>query len=56
MKVCPSYAVAYAENFHGVFHSVTNGGHLYLVCAVCDVTIWHYGHVSKPSFWRTLLT
>jgi len=25
--------VAYAENFHGGFHSVTYGGHLYLVFA-----------------------
>jgi len=24
----------------GGFHSVAQGGHLYLVCAVCDVTIW----------------
>jgi len=30
-------AVAYAENFHGGFHSVACGGHLYLVRAVCDV-------------------
>jgi len=30
-----SVPVGYAENFH----SVTWGGHLYLVCAVCDVTI-----------------
>jgi len=30
--------VAYAENFHGG-HSVAYGGHLYLVCPVCDVTI-----------------
>jgi len=38
------------------FHSVANGGHLYLVCAVCDVTIWRHNHVSKPTFWRSLLT
>jgi len=31
--------VAYAENFHGGGHSVTYAGDLYLVCAVCDVTI-----------------
>jgi len=31
--------VPYAENFHGGVHSVAYGGHLYLVCAVCDVTI-----------------
>ena len=29
--------VAYAEYFHGVFHSVAYGGRLNLVCAVCDV-------------------
>jgi len=43
-------SVAYAENFHGGFHSVAYGGHLYLVCAVCDVTIWSHIHVSKPTF------
>jgi len=31
--------MAYAENFHGGVHSVADGGNLYLVCAVCDVTI-----------------
>jgi len=32
--------VAYPENFHGgEFSSGLYGGHLYLVCAVCDVTI-----------------
>jgi len=36
---CPIFSVAYAENFHGVFGSGSHGGHLYLVCAVCDVTI-----------------
>jgi len=46
--------VAYAENFHGG-HSVAYGGHLYLVCPVCDVTIWRHAHVSKPTFWRSLL-
>jgi len=25
--------------FMGGFHSVAHGGYLYLVCAVCDVTI-----------------
>jgi len=48
--------VAYAENFHGGFHSVARGVHLYLVCAVCDVTIWRHIYVSKPTFWRSLLT
>jgi len=38
------------------FHSVAYGGHLYLVCAVCDVTIWRHIHVYKPTFWRSLLT
>jgi len=37
------------------FHSVAYGGHLYLVCALCDVTIWRHIHVSKPTFWRSLL-
>jgi len=31
--------VAYAENLHGMVHSVVYGGNLYLVCGVCDVTI-----------------
>jgi len=48
--------VVYAEYFHGVgFHSVAYGGHLYLVCAVCDVTIWRHIHVSKATFWRRFL-
>ena len=37
----------------GGFHSAVYGGHLYLVCAVCDVTISHHIHVSKPTFWRS---
>jgi len=32
-------------------HSVAYGDHLYLVCAICDVTIWRHVHVSKPTFW-----
>jgi len=32
-------AVTYSENFHGGFGSGSYGGHLHLVCAVCDVTI-----------------
>jgi len=32
-------AVAYEKNLMGGVHSVADGGHLYLVCAVCDVTI-----------------
>ena len=36
--------------------SESYGGHLYLVCAVCDVTIWRHVHVSKPTFRRSLLT
>ena len=31
--------VAYAEIFHGGVNSVAYGGHLFLVWAVCDVTI-----------------
>jgi len=37
-------------------HSVAYGGHLHLVCAVYDVTVWRHIHVSKPTFWRSLLT
>jgi len=37
------------------FRSGSCGGQLYLVCAVCDVTIWRHFHVSKPTFWRSLL-
>ena len=49
--------VAYAENFHGGgILSVAHGGHLYLVRAVCHVTIWRHVHVSRPTFWRSLLT
>jgi len=29
---------------------------LHLVCAVCDVTIGRHITVSKPTFWRNLLT
>jgi len=33
-------SMAYAENFHGGgFGSGSYGGHLHLVCTVCDVTI-----------------
>jgi len=35
---------------------VEYGGHLYFVCAVCDITISCHIHVSKPTFWRSLLT
>ena len=40
----------------GGVHSVDYGGHLYLVCALCDVTIWRHIHASKPTFWWSLLT
>jgi len=36
-------------------HSVAYDGHLYLVCAFCDVTIWRHSHISKRTFWRRLL-
>ena len=42
--------------FMAGFHSVAYGGRLYLVCTVCDVTIWRHFHVSKPTLWRSLLT
>jgi len=35
---------------------VAYGGHLYLVCAVCDVTIWRRIHVSKATLWRSWST
>jgi len=51
------HTVAYAENFHGEgFGSGSYGGHLYLVFAVCNVTILRHFHVSKPTFWRSFLT
>jgi len=28
----------------------------HLVCAVCNVTLWRHFDVSKPPFWRSLLT
>jgi len=49
-------SVAYAENFHGGFLSVAYGGHLHLLFALCDVTIWCHIHLSKTTFWRSLLT
>ena len=42
--------------FMGEFHSVAYGGHLYLVCAVCEVTIRRHINIFKPTFWRSLLT
>jgi len=41
--------------FMGGFHSMTYGGDLHLVCALCDVTIWCHIHVSKPTFRGSLL-
>jgi len=37
--------------FMGGVHSVAYSGHIYLVCAVCDVTIRRHIHASKPKFW-----
>jgi len=37
--LCEHSSVAYVENFHGGFHTVAYGGHLHLVCALCDVAI-----------------
>jgi len=37
------------------WHMVVTG-HLYLVYAVCDITIGCHSHISKPMFWRILLT
>ena len=36
--------------FMGGVHSLAYGGHLYLVCVVCDVTIWRHIDFSKPTF------
>ena len=59
--------MAYAENFYeGDFHSVTYGGHLHLVCVVCDVIFmfpnqrfnevcWHNMHIllhALPLFYK----
>ena len=44
-----SVPVAYAENFHGGFGLRSYDGYLYLVCTVCDVTIWRHFHVSKQN-------
>jgi len=40
----------------GAFDSVEYDGHFYLVRAVRDVTTWRHNHVSKQTFWRSLLT
>jgi len=39
----------------GGLHSVAYDGHFHLVCALSDVIIWRHIHVSKPTFWRSLL-
>ena len=44
------------RKFSWGFHSVDCGGHFYFVSTVCDVTIERHIHVSKPKFWRILLT
>jgi len=50
-------AVAYVENFHGGrCRSVAYGGHLYLMCVVCDVTVRRHIHVYKLTFGRSMLT
>jgi len=41
---------AYKKYSWGGFHSVAYGRHLYLVCVVCDIIIWHHIHVSKQHF------
>jgi len=42
--------------FMGGVHSVAYGGHFYLMCVVCDVTILRHIHVYKATFGRSLLT
>ena len=50
-------AVGHEKIFmEGVFLSVACGGHLHFMFSVCDVTIWRHIHVSKLTFWRSLLT
>jgi len=53
-RVAASSGVGRKFSWQG-FHSVAYGGHLFVVCSLCDVTIWHHIHVSKPTFWRSLL-
>jgi len=40
----------------GRFLSMAYDGHLYLLFALGHVTIWRHIHLSKPTFWRSLLT
>jgi len=35
---------------------VAYGGHLFAVIGLYDITICRHIHVSKPTFWRSLLT
>ena len=42
--------------FMEAFDSVEYDGHFYLVRVVRDVTTWRHNHVSKQTFWRSLLT
>jgi len=55
MKISPKTS-GVRRKFSWAAHSVAYGGHLYLGCAICDVTIWRLIHVSKPTFWRSLMT
>jgi len=48
--------LAYAEKISWGFSFSGTWWSFVLVCAVCDVTIWRHIHVSKPTFWRSLLT
>jgi len=38
--------------FMGGFYSLAYGGHLYLVCAVCGVTIWRDIMFSSEVCWH----
>jgi len=44
------------RNFSWGVRSMAYGGHIYFVSAVYDVTIGRHIHVSKTTFWRSLLT
>jgi len=52
-KICRQWRTQ--KPFMGVVGWGSHGGHLHLVRAVCDVTIWRHFHVSKTTFWRSLL-
>ena len=42
--------------FSKMYLIVAYGAYCYCVRAVCGVTIWGHIHISKPTFWKSLLT